>query len=512
MSAHPDDNNLEQVKREAEDFLRSASDLTLIEEGAKLLDLAHYHWQITIQFGRLLLEVWNSEHSYAWRIEAIVHQDSRSMRLLVHRPGGRGPSALELQTSHESKPASKTQARSLLRQSLLTFLQKQFPGWKFEQISNRSDREFSFSIWYTRGVARRGRIAWAFIGLDQAESSAAEDAALAYGLNWLDWLRGRHSAWVFSGLKLFLPPSAISLAAHRAAYLNPGSAQIEIFQWTSEEERLLPTDLRDFGNVETRLTPRRRVEFWLEKHRSFLVDLLGEAPNGVDFVPDASGAALSLRILGLEIGRLEGQTLPRFYWGLEGNRKEYRQEERQAFRQFLHQARALRCAGSADPASEFYKSQPERWLESVLVRDLNQIDPALQAEEVYPQVPAFSGDDRGVVDILSVLRYGRLAVIELKLHEEITLPLQGLDYWLRVKWLNDRGQFQKFGYFQYIELSPAPPVLYLVSPAFRFHSTSQKIVRYLSPSVEVFQVGINQQWRSKVQVLFRRRLHPCAET
>ncbi len=511
MSARPDDNNLEQVKREAEDFLRSASDLALIEEGAKLLDLAHYHWQITLQFGKLLLEVWNSDHSYAWRIEAISHQDGRRMRLLAHKPGGRGPITLELQEPHEGAPSSKAKARSLLRQSLLTFLQKQFPGWKFEQVSNRSDREFSFSAWYTRGVARRGRIAWAFIGLDPAESSAAADAALAYGLNWLDWLRGRRSTCVFSGLKLFLPPLAIPLAAHRAAYLNPGSAQIEIFKWTPEEERLHAIDLQDFGNVETRLTPRRHVEFWLERHRSFLTHLLGEALNRMDLIPDASGAALSLRILGLEIGRLEGQTLPRFCWGLEGNRKEYREEERQAFRQFLHRALSLRGAGSSDPANELYRSQPERWLESVLVRDLSQIDPALRAEEVYPQVPAFSGGDRGVVDILSVLRNGRLAVIELKLHEEITLPLQGLDYWLRVKWLNDRGQFQEFGYFQGIELSPAPPVLYLVSPAFRFHSTSQKIVRYLSPSVEVFQVGINQQWRSKVNVLFRRRLHPSAD-
>jgi hypothetical protein len=512
MSALPDDNNLEPLKRKAEDFLRSTSDLTLVEEGTKLLDLAHYHWQITFQFGKLLLEVWNSEHSYAWRIEAIVHQDSHRMRLIAHKPGGRGPSALEIETSQGSKPASKTQTRSLLRQSLLSFLQKQFSGWKFEQIGNRSDREFSFSAWYTRGLARRGRIAWAFIGLDPAESSAAADAVLAYGLNWLDWLRERHSTRVISGLKLFLPPSATLLTAHRAAYLNPALAQIEIFTWSPEEERLHPVDLRDFGNVETRLIPRHHAKLWLERHRSFLVHLLGHALNRMDLVPDASGAALSLRILGLEIGRLEGQTLPRFYWGLEGNRKEYREEERQAFRQFLDRALSLRCAGSPDPASELYRSQPERWLESVLVRDLSQIDPALQVEEVYPQVPAFSGGDRGVVDILSVLRNGRLAVIELKLHEEITLPLQGLDYWLRVKWLNDRGQFQKFGYFPGIDLSTASPVLYLVSPAFRFHSTSQKIVRYLSPSIEVFQVGINQQWRSKVKVLFRRRLHPSAET
>jgi len=33
----------------------------------------------------------------------------------------------------------------------------------------------------------------------------------------------------------------------------------------------------------------------------------------------------------------------------------------------------------------------------------------------------------------------------LKVQEDINLPLQGLDYWLRVKWLQERGQFQPFG-------------------------------------------------------------------
>jgi hypothetical protein len=95
-------------------------------------------------------------------------------------------------------------------------------------------------------------------------------------------------------------------------------------------------------------------------------------------------------------------------------------------------------------------------------------------------------------------------VIELKVHEEINLPVQGLDYWLRVKWLQDRGQFQERGYFQGVELSNAPPLLYLVCPAFRFHSTIERVIRYLNPSIEIIQVGLNDQWREGFQVLFRR--------
>ena len=154
---------------------------------------------------------------------------------------------------------------------------------------------------------------------------------------------------------------------------------------------------------------------------------------------------------------------------------------------------------------DFYRLQSERWLESLLFRDITRIDPALSPAHVYPQVPAFSGADRGVIDLLTVTRRGRLAVVELKVHEEINLPLQGLDYWLRVNWLQQRKQFQEFGYFSDCELSAEPPLLYLVSPAFRFHSTTQKLLRYFVRSLEVTMVGINDSWRKEIKILFRQQ-------
>jgi len=37
-----------------------------------------------------------------------------------------------------------------------------------------------------------------------------------------------------------------------------------------------------------------------------------------------------------------------------------------------------------------------------------------------------------MIDVLTVTREGRLAVLELKAAEDIHLPLQGIDYWARV--------------------------------------------------------------------------------
>jgi len=140
------------------------------------------------------------------------------------------------------------------------------------------------------------------------------------------------------------------------------------------------------------------------------------------------------------------------------------------------------------------------------MQDITRIDPALSPEFVYPQVPAFTRTDRGVIDILTVTRDGRLAVIELKLEEQINLPFQALDYWLRVEALRKHGKFQDSGYFRGLAISDAPPLLYLVVPAFRFHSTTTHLLRYLDSAITVMQIGINDQWRNGIKVLFRREL------
>ena len=238
-----------------------------------------------------------------------------------------------------------------------------------------------------------------------------------------------------------------------------------------------------------------------------LRNLLGDCLPRVDAVPDSSGTVLSLRVLGLEVARIEGHLAPRIYYGLEGQVSRLEENRPEDFRKFLARVLDMRCPGSAEPASDFYRLQSERWLESLLIRDVTKVDPALSPACVYPQVPAFAGSDRGVLDILLTTRHGRLAVMELKVQEEINLPLQALDYWLRVKWLQDRSQFRQFGYFPYTELASRAPLLYLVSPAFRFHSTTDRLLRYFAPSIEVIKVGINESWRKSVRVLFRRERH-----
>jgi len=148
---------------------------------------------------------------------------------------------------------------------------------------------------------------------------------------------------------------------------------------------------------------------------------------------------------------------------------------------------------------------PERWLESLVVREVDSLDNRLDANQLYSQVPAFSAADRAIIDVLAVTRAGRLAVVELKADEDIHLPLQGIDYWARVQWHHSRGEFKQFGYFEGRELSSERPLLVLVAPALRIHPATDTLLRFISPEIEWELLGIDERWRQGVRVVFRKR-------
>jgi hypothetical protein len=160
--------------------------------------------------------------------------------------------------------------------------------------------------------------------------------------------------------------------------------------------------------------------------------------------------------------------------------------------------------------------QPERWLESRLRCNIDELLPNLRGDLLLSQVPALTSGDRGMLDLLTLDRDGRLAVIELKADEDLHLPMQALDYWIRVRALNQDRQavagnsrplsaFERQGYFAGAEVSPLPPRLSLAAPALRIHPANEPVLRYLSPEVEWELIALTEQWRRELRVVFRKR-------
>jgi hypothetical protein len=142
--------------------------------------------------------------------------------------------------------------------------------------------------------------------------------------------------------------------------------------------------------------------------------------------------------------------------------------------------------------------------------------PGLRQDLLYTQVPAISVGDRGMLDLLTLDRNGRLTVIELKADEDLHLPLQALDYWIRVRALNAERQpaggggravsaFERQGYFAGAEVSEREPRLLLAAPALRIHPANEPVLRYFSPQVEWELIAVTEHWRRDLQVVFRKR-------
>ncbi len=152
-------------------------------------------------------------------------------------------------------------------------------------------------------------------------------------------------------------------------------------------------------------------------------------------------------------------------------------------------------------------STPEAMLEYEIRRNIEAIDAELLPDPIYGQVPAFAAINRGILDLVAVDRTGRLAVLELKASQDIHLPLQALDYWMRVRWHLGRGDFGARGYFPGRILRNHPPRLLLVAPALDLHPANKQVLRFLSPEVPVERIGVGIKWKEKLKVMFRSR--PC---
>jgi len=205
----------------------------------------------------------------------------------------------------------------------------------------------------------------------------------------------------------------------------------------------------------------------------------------VQYIP---GRAVSVRLRGIELARVtqNGATYPLGY-PLEPIIEEIVRERRH---------------GSRHPLA---RAHEERWLESNLIGSLGKLLP-VRSEWIYPQVPSFSGEERSIIDLLTITGDGRLVVIEVKASADPDLPFQALDYWLAVERHRKAGDFAAKGYFKGIRIQDQPALLVLVAPLLAFHKTLDRLVGLLPNSVPLVRIGINQEWKREIKILHRQGL------
>lgn len=497
-----------------QDYLGNTNDAVILENGAVLFDLATSRYSVSGEYNKCLLQVWSNERNIVRRVlDAQLKHDT--LRVTIQKLGQAKPSKLEICRNRDRRtPTAKRLARMAYQRKLERVLQRRFPDFKMTPLHTAMDLERSFGPIYSRGMVRKGQTAFAVLGVNEQETQSSIDAALTFGILWLDVCRQSHAGkLVVEGLKLFVPRECSALIRERMAHLNAPAAKWHLYEFDQREDAVTEIDPTDRGNIATRLvhcTDEMAVHERFAAEIARVKSVMSEAEIAI-----LSPAEIAFRCHGLEFARARFSQNPsaskatEIVFGLGA--EEAILSETTAFRFEL----LVRSIGEVrhlegPPDHPLFRMHPERWLESLVVKQIGDLDERLDISCVYSQVPAFSASDRAMIDVLAATRLGRLAVIELKADEDIHLPLQGLDYWSRVAWHHERGEFQRFGYFPGRELIDERPLLLLVAPALRVHPATDTILRYISPQVDWTLTAIDERWRNEIRVIFRKRAKPIS--
>ena len=504
--------NAGALTRTLQDFLSEASAAVVLEDGAIAFDLAQAKYSISGEHYKCLLHLWSAERNTVRRVlDAEVKNGT--LRLSVQRLGQPHPTKLEICRERDRRsPSAKRAARAAYEHKLRRALERHFPGFSIARLTTSVDLEKSFGPVYTRGLLRHGQTAFAILGVNASETQSSIDAALTFGILWLDACRESSAGkTLVEGLILFVPAGSSALVRERMANLNRAAAKWRLFEFDERHDSVVEIDCSDRGNIATRLVHATNETAALERFDESITRIQTIIPNCE--VAVLSPAQIAFRWRGLEFARArmgtEAVTFRSKQEVVFGVGAEERVLEDRNWQMFVQLITGLRDARHpyGPRQHRLFRMHPERWLESLVRSDVSVIDERLETESVYSQVPAFSAADRALIDVLTLTREGRLAVVELKADEDIHLPLQGLDYWARVQWHHGRGEFLRFGYFGGRVLSEASPLLFLVAPALHVHPATDTILRYISPEIDWAFVGIDERWREGVRVIFRKRAH-----
>jgi hypothetical protein len=473
------------------------------EDGQWLAELASLQCEINRKGNQALVHLWSDERNLTRRVLRVKERADDRIVLEVQRFGRAKPGRLEFLRTDSPRAAGRI-TREQFRARFERILNERFPDAVVDSLTASPDLEHSFSGLYVRGTMHEGSRSWAVLAVSASENAAAVEGMLAYGILWLDWIRSHAQHRAVEGLRQFVPQGGSRCLRERLLALST-AARTEIYEVREPDGMMQKVDPADAGNLESRLIPRREIESKLRSAADTITDIRAMLPNAssaIELRVLAGKDELGLSFRGLVFARWTKQGT---FFGLGNTSERLTSATKPRLERLLHQLDLHRNSFADDANHYLYRAAPERWLESIVLEDPVKLDAQLDPAHFYSQVPALAAGDRGVLDLLGITRKGRLVVIELKASEDIQLPVQAVDYWLRVRRHLREGNFEDYGYFAEAQIDPRPPLVWLVAPGLRFHAATDTLLKYLSPEIQVTRIGLSENWRRKLKIVFRQQ-------
>ena len=526
MKQITDDTTAANAKYEIEQALLGCADWQLWESEKLVTMLMRTTFEFSVEWGKLIFAWWTDDSSQSWRVTNYEIAEAE-LHLKATRGMGRDTVTFTLRNplrwrAHKPEDLAVAERRARFGEWLSQLIAEHFADVNIQRLNIRNKFAQSNPSQYVRLLLKRKQETILALGINEVETQTDIDNIITAGLTWFAelktpaqklWLCVPHdrNQTVLERLTL-LDTSHLNLSIECFA-INEAERTMIARRPVSQAELMSLHHLHAGGLIWPETKPPARSRW-----RDHIVKL---APELIEVCEDANQTFESYKLHGLEFARTKGEARDRVLFGVphypdeiaakfgfnaDAGRRSLTEETIPQLEALVREILLLRRADPPDLRHPFYRLRAEAWLESLLRRDIRVLDATLDPRFVYSQVPAWIGDERSILDLLTINHQGRLVVLELKAAEDAQLPLQGLDYWLRVEQARVRGEFRRRGLFADITLADAPPLLYLVAPRLRFHRSFNLIANCIAPDIEAYRIGLNTNWREGVKVREVERL------
>ncbi len=253
--------------------------------------------------------------------------------------------------------------------------------------------------------------------------------------------------------------------------------------WREKPKAIKPPEI-----VETSLTAQEIIKL---------------APDKIDLLLTKNGE--TLRFEGLPFARIRKfPNMEKCWFGIERERQMLSEQSREEFFELLENLKIYRHFDTPNKRHALFHLAPEAWLEAVLRRNINKLDPNLILSPVHNQFRA----EHDKIDLLALRKDGRLIIIELKVAPDREMIFQAVDYWRKIELSRRKGNLKDVKLFGELKIADAPTLVYLVAPTLSFHRDFQFFAKTVSPEIEIFRFNLNEKWRELMRVMNVEKLSP----
>jgi hypothetical protein len=482
--------------------------------GSDHVALNRDEFEFRIAGGRLIFSCWSERGTLTWRVTGWEWAGDKLLLEATRRMGAER-ALLELvpraSASTISAVVSAARRKNCERLALLACAQAR--GAKVERARLSPGVRRRQPGRYARILLRLPFERIAVTGTVVAAREHDVDAFLSSALVW--FMRQVENARAPDIRKLWLitQKRCAEAATERLALLRDDLRRsITLYEIDEAWQELTPAPQLERTELWTKRRarlPKPPAETVIGEQAASFIEL---APQAIDVVRARRGE--TLRFHGLPFARIRRvMSSCRIWFGVDGVRRRRLLDEstEQEWTKLLHELKEHRRAETSDRQHALYRAAPEAWLESLLRRDITQLDPGLCLAPLHAQFRASTEarDAEGArggtrpVDLLALRRDGRLVVIELKVSEDREHVMQGADYWRQVEAHRRQGHITRARLFGDAVIRDEPPLVYLVAPTLSFHRSFNTLAQAIDPEIEIYRFDINEDWRRGVRVMRR---------